>query len=256
MTTSTATTTAPYAELAAAVRGDLILPGDPGYDQARAVYNAMIDKRPAADIARRRDTADVTPAVRVRSATRHPDRRPRRWPQRRRDRGVADDAPGDRLVAAPQHHRGQAKANRPRRRRMRPGAMSTMRPRRWHGHSARLPRLDRRGGPDPWRRHRRPRPAVRPDRGQPVAADVVLADGTFGGGERAFPPRPVLALRGGGGDFGIVTSLTFRCHEIGERGAIIGGPVFYDLGGHARGDAPVPGAGASPPEELSGWFGC
>jgi hypothetical protein len=42
MTTS-ATTTAPYAELAAAMRGDLITSGDPGYDQARAVYNAMID---------------------------------------------------------------------------------------------------------------------------------------------------------------------------------------------------------------------
>ena len=63
MTTSAATTTAPYAELAAAVRGDLILPGDPGYDQARAVYNAMIDKHPAA-IARCRDTADVITCVR------------------------------------------------------------------------------------------------------------------------------------------------------------------------------------------------
>jgi hypothetical protein len=47
MTTST-TSTAPYAELAAAIRGDLIMPGDPGYDQARAVYNAMIDEHPAA----------------------------------------------------------------------------------------------------------------------------------------------------------------------------------------------------------------
>ena len=52
-----------YEELAAALRGDLIRPGDPGYDQARAVYNAMIDKRPAA-IARCRDTADVIAAVR------------------------------------------------------------------------------------------------------------------------------------------------------------------------------------------------
>src|SRR5580704_358434 len=63
MTTSAATTTAPYAELAAAVRGDLIMPGDPGYDQARAVYNAMINRYPAA-IARCRDTADVIACVR------------------------------------------------------------------------------------------------------------------------------------------------------------------------------------------------
>jgi hypothetical protein len=62
MTTS-AFTTAPYHELTAAVRGSLILPGDTGYDQARAVYNAMIDKRPAA-IARCRDTADVIACVR------------------------------------------------------------------------------------------------------------------------------------------------------------------------------------------------
>jgi FAD/FMN-containing dehydrogenase len=52
-----------YEQLAAAVRGELIVPGDPGYDEARAVYNAMIDKRPAA-IARCRDAADVITCVR------------------------------------------------------------------------------------------------------------------------------------------------------------------------------------------------
>ena len=62
MTASTITT-APHAELAAAMRGDLITSGDPGYDQARAVYNAMIDKHPAV-IARCRDTADVITCVR------------------------------------------------------------------------------------------------------------------------------------------------------------------------------------------------
>src|ERR1700747_1447933 len=62
MTTSVISA-APVEELAAAVRGDLILPADPGYDQARAVYNAMIDKRPAA-IVRCRDAADVVACVR------------------------------------------------------------------------------------------------------------------------------------------------------------------------------------------------
>ena len=38
--------------------GEVIQPGDPGYDEARALYNAMIDKHPAA-IARCRSAADV-----------------------------------------------------------------------------------------------------------------------------------------------------------------------------------------------------
>ena len=62
-TTSAGVATLQYRELAAAVRGDLIVPGDPGYDEARAVYNGMIDKHPAA-IARCRDTADVITCVR------------------------------------------------------------------------------------------------------------------------------------------------------------------------------------------------
>ncbi|MER9891740.1 FAD-binding oxidoreductase [Mesorhizobium sp. M0119] len=36
------------ARLRQAIRGDLILPDDPGYDQARRVWNGMVDKRPAA----------------------------------------------------------------------------------------------------------------------------------------------------------------------------------------------------------------
>ncbi len=64
MTTTTAgIATKPFGELAAALRGDLIVPGDPGYDQARAVDNAMIGKYPAA-IARCRDTADGIACVR------------------------------------------------------------------------------------------------------------------------------------------------------------------------------------------------
>ena len=44
------------------LRGETIGPGDPGYDSARRVYNGMIDKRPAL-IARCADVADVIACV-------------------------------------------------------------------------------------------------------------------------------------------------------------------------------------------------
>ena len=52
------TTAATLESFRAAFKGTLIGPGDAGYDEARAVYNAMIDRRPAL-IARCADAADV-----------------------------------------------------------------------------------------------------------------------------------------------------------------------------------------------------
>jgi FAD/FMN-containing dehydrogenase len=49
-------------QLAAMMHGGVIRPGDPAYDAARSVYNAMIDKHPAL-IARCSDAADVIAAV-------------------------------------------------------------------------------------------------------------------------------------------------------------------------------------------------
>jgi len=49
-------------EFKASLRGELIRPSDKGYDAARKVYNAMIDRRPAM-IARCADVADVITAV-------------------------------------------------------------------------------------------------------------------------------------------------------------------------------------------------
>jgi FAD/FMN-containing dehydrogenase len=51
------------AKLQEGFRGEVIQPSDPGYDAARKVYNAMIDKRPAV-IARCADIADIMTAVR------------------------------------------------------------------------------------------------------------------------------------------------------------------------------------------------
>jgi FAD/FMN-containing dehydrogenase len=44
-------------------RGRILQPGDEGYDEARTIYNAMVDRRPAL-VARCAETADVVAAVR------------------------------------------------------------------------------------------------------------------------------------------------------------------------------------------------
>jgi FAD/FMN-containing dehydrogenase len=50
------------AALATRLRGPLLRPGDPGYDEARAVWNGMIDRRPAL-VVRCLGTADVVACV-------------------------------------------------------------------------------------------------------------------------------------------------------------------------------------------------
>src|SRR3954451_14624130 len=89
---------APPDALATAMRGTLTAPGDPDYDERRALYNAMIDRRPAL-IARCTDAADVMAAIGHARSERLPlavrgggpprgrgpaPRDPRRRPQRRR----------------------------------------------------------------------------------------------------------------------------------------------------------------------------
>ena len=49
-------------ELKGSLRGKLLMPGNAGYDNARAVWNAMIDKHPAL-IARCEGAADVSAAI-------------------------------------------------------------------------------------------------------------------------------------------------------------------------------------------------
>jgi FAD/FMN-containing dehydrogenase len=56
------TSTQAVQSLQSAIRGTLVQPADAGYDSARKVYNAMIDRRPR-HIARCVDTADVIAAL-------------------------------------------------------------------------------------------------------------------------------------------------------------------------------------------------
>ncbi|MGH2687731.1 MAG: FAD-binding oxidoreductase, partial [Actinomycetota bacterium] len=58
-----------------------------------------------------------------------------------------------------------------------------------------------------------------------LSADVVTADGRLVTASDYQHEDLFWALRGGGGNFGIVTSLEFRLHPVGT---IVGGPVFYE----------------------------
>src|SRR5574337_918923 len=50
------------------LRGQVLAPEDPGYEEGRAVYNAMIQRRPGA-IARVADAADVIACVHAQART-------------------------------------------------------------------------------------------------------------------------------------------------------------------------------------------
>src|SRR5436305_4048920 len=59
-----------------------------------------------------------------------------------------------------------------------------------------------------------------------VSADVVTADGGFVVASEREHQDLFWALRGGGGNFGVVTSLEFQLHPVKD---IYGGPMFFEL---------------------------
>jgi FAD/FMN-containing dehydrogenase len=240
-------------ELQTQLRGQVIDPGSPAYDEARHVHNGMIDRRPAL-IARCADVADVVACV-------HYARQKnlivaiRGGGHNAGGLGVWDGA----LVIDLSSMRGIDVD--PVRGLVRVGGGAT-----WHDvdhattafgmatpcgmvSTTGVAGLALGGGIGYLAR----RYGLTVD--NLVSADVVLADGRFVVADETTNPDLYWGLRGGGGNFGVVTSFTFRTHPVGEGGTIIGGPVLY-----AMEDTPevmrwyrevLP----SLPEEVSGWLG-
>ncbi len=84
-----------------------------------------------------------------------------------------------------------------------------------------------------------------------LEAELVLASGERVRASSEENPDLYWAIRGGGGNFGVVTSFVFRLHEVGT---VVGGPTFWpvELGAQALAVYRefLPGA----PRELNGFF--
>lgn len=85
-----------------------------------------------------------------------------------------------------------------------------------------------------------------------LSVDMVLADGSFVTANAAQHPDLYWAVRGGGGNFGIVTSFQFRCHDVGT---VYGGPIFWPLDQAKQVLTFWRDFILGAPRDINGWFG-
>jgi hypothetical protein len=217
-------------ELEATLRGGLVRPADPDYDQARTVWNAAHDRHPAL-IIRCAGTADVIRAVEfarseglevaVRGGAHSIagfstcdggvviDTSPMQ--------GIRVDPPGRRAVAQPGltwsefDHETQAFGLA-----VTGGLVSTT---GIAGFTL--------GGGLGWLLRKC---GLTCD--NLLSADVVTADGQLVTASDQEHPDLLWALRGGGGNFGVVTSLEYHLHPVGP--LVFAGAVFYDAADAAQ----------------------
>ena len=81
-----------------------------------------------------------------------------------------------------------------------------------------------------------------------VGADVVLADGRFVSADQATEPDLFWALRGGGGNFGVVTALRLRLHPVP---AVLTAMVLFGWDQAAEVLSGFAGLAADAPDELA-----
>lgn len=243
----------PYEDLEAQLRGYTIKPADPAYDEARAVYNGMIDRRPAV-IVRCCDAADVVACVRF--ARQHAlEVAVRGGGHNAGGLGVWDGALVIDLslmrgtTVDPANHevrvdggclwRDVDHATVPFGMATPAGFVSStgVRGLALGGGIGYLSRLA----------------GLTVD--NLLSADVVLADGSLVTADAEHHPDLFWALRGGGGNFGVVTSFRFRCHDVGDNGIVIGGPVFYDIADIGEVMRWYRDFLPAQPADLNGWIG-
>jgi FAD/FMN-containing dehydrogenase len=84
-----------------------------------------------------------------------------------------------------------------------------------------------------------------------LSADVVLADGSFVTANESENSDLFWAIRGGGGNFGVVTSLTFRLHPVDT---VIWGPMLWPLDQAADVMRAYAAWIAAAPDHFNGFF--
>jgi FAD/FMN-containing dehydrogenase len=238
-------------ELRAKFRGELITPGDAGYDAARKVYNGMIDRRPGL-IARCVDAADVMAGVNF---------------ARERKlllavRGGGHNGPGlgicdGGLVLDLSRMKGVRVDQKSQTVRVDGGCVWGDVDHATHPFGVVVPSgfisttgvggLTLGGGIGYLSR----KYGLTID--NLLGVDVVLADGRLVTASQDENPELFWAVRGGGGNFGVVTSFLFRANKLA--GTVYGGPIFW----------PLDKAGEvlrfwrdfilKAPEDINGWFG-
>jgi FAD/FMN-containing dehydrogenase len=212
------TTATPTSALAAALRahgfvGRLVEPGDPGYDTARRGFNGAIDRRPAA-VAHAADADDVAAAVRAVRAAGVP------FTIRAGGHSVSGRSVRDgalcidlRALDGVEVDAGRAVV------RVGGGALLGELDAATQEHGLAVPAGQishtgvgglTLGGGIGWlmRGHGLTIDSL-------LAAEVVLADGRLVRASADEHPDLFWALRGGGGDFGVVTRFEFRAHPVG-----------------------------------------
>jgi FAD/FMN-containing dehydrogenase len=214
-----------FEELRGSFRGDLLLPTSAGYDAARRIWNGAIDRHPAC-IARCRGVADVVAAVRF---------------ARERDllvavrsggHGVAGHAVCDEgLVIDLSLMKGIRVDARARTARAQAGVLwgELDRETQLHGlatvggivtHTG-IAGLTLGGGIG-WLMRKY---GATVD--NLISVDLVSADGDLVTASETVNADLFWGVRGGGGNFGIVTSFEYRLHPVGP--TVLAGPIFHPL---------------------------